>query len=183
VDSSRRLTGRYHKECFVCTDCRAPFPSGEFYVLDNLPFCAWDYHRRNKSLCNGCGIGVEGSYLQTEGEERGEEAKLWHLECFKCGKCGCILKGEYWELDGKALCMNDAFPGGFGFGRSDGREEGRDGMGTGLGGGLGGRNPERRRTKLLMGGGGLNLGWGGNGGGGGQNPYTNRILNASQRRW
>jgi hypothetical protein len=137
VDSSRRLTGRYHKECFVCTDCRTPFPSGDFYALDNLPYCAYDYHRRNGSLCGGCGVGVEGSYLQT-GEEAGkaDEVRLWHIECFRCSACGCVLRDEeYWELDGRALCTRDAFPGGFGFGRRDDireeeDDEGVDGLGA-----------------------------------------------------
>jgi hypothetical protein len=173
VDSSRRLTGRYHKECFVCTDCRAPFPSGDFYVLDNLPYCAYDYHRRNKSLCQGCGIGVEGSYLQTEGNAEGEN-KLWHLECFKCNKCNCVLNGEYWEVDGKALCAKDAFPGGFGSSNNRVEEE-RDGLAplAGFGNNPNTRNPERRRTKLFMGGAGLSSS-GGMGGGYGAAP-SNRF--------
>jgi LIM domain len=198
VDASRRLTGRYHKECFTCNDCRAPFPSGEFYVLNNLPYCAFDYHRRNKSLCNGCGIGVEGSYLQTDGEEQKDApaAKIWHLECFKCSKCSCVLTGEYWELDGKVLCTNDAFPNGFGFGRKNSQDDGRDRLGVlpkpNFGGSSpGGRNPERRRTKLFMGGGGMGLGMSGLGngmgmgqsGGFGRNMNPLPPMNPPQRRW
>ncbi|KAI2785671.1 hypothetical protein POX_h09429 [Penicillium oxalicum] len=48
--SDGRLTGRYHRGCFVCFDCHSPFPSADFYVLDNRPYCAQHYHERNGSL-------------------------------------------------------------------------------------------------------------------------------------
>ena len=55
--SDGRLTGHYHKACFVCTTCRAPFATASFYVLRDAPYCARDYHRLNGSCCGGCGGG------------------------------------------------------------------------------------------------------------------------------
>ena len=73
-----RLTGRYHKACFVCQDCREPFQSAEFYVLDNLPYCHRHYHKLNHSLCPSCDKGIEGPCLETEVDER------FHPNCFRC---------------------------------------------------------------------------------------------------
>lgn len=73
-----RLTGRYHKACFVCQDCRKPFESAEFYVHDNLPYCERHYHKLNQSLCPTCDRGIEGPCLETEWHER------YHPSCFSC---------------------------------------------------------------------------------------------------
>ncbi|KAI8070832.1 hypothetical protein BC940DRAFT_295670 [Gongronella butleri] len=34
------LDGDWHKDCFVCTQCRQPFPHGTFHVYNNKPYCA-----------------------------------------------------------------------------------------------------------------------------------------------
>lgn len=73
-----RLTGRYHKACFVCQTCHLPFQSAEFYVLDNLPFCHHHYHELNRSLCGVCNRGIEGPCLETVQRER------FHPGCFTC---------------------------------------------------------------------------------------------------
>lgn len=73
-----RLTGRYHKACFVCQDCRKPFESAEFYVHNNLPYCKRHYHKLNQSLCPTCDRGIEGPCLETEWHER------YHPSCFSC---------------------------------------------------------------------------------------------------
>lgn len=73
-----RLTGRYHKACFVCQDCRKPFESAEFYVHNNLPYCERHYHKLNQSLCPTCDRGIEGPCLETEQHER------YHPSCFSC---------------------------------------------------------------------------------------------------
>ncbi|KAK0719701.1 hypothetical protein B0H67DRAFT_599371 [Lasiosphaeris hirsuta] len=98
-----RLTGRYHKACFVCSDCQEPFTSSTFYVLDDRPYCEMDYHKLNGSLCQNCGTGIEGQYLEDE------STKKHHVGCFKCGDCGMALKDGYFEVNGKAYCEKDAW--------------------------------------------------------------------------
>ncbi|TDZ54777.1 Paxillin-like protein 1 [Colletotrichum trifolii] len=98
-----RLTGRYHKACFVCTTCREPFPSAEFYVLDDKPYCEQHYHKLNGSLCGTCGRGIEGQYLEDE------ERVKYHVGCFRCGDCGMSLSNGYFEVNGKAYCERDAW--------------------------------------------------------------------------
>ena len=97
-----RLTGKYHKECFVCTTCTQPFTSAEFYVLSDLPYCERDYHHLNGSLCGGCGNGIEGEYLEDEAFVK------YHTGCFRCLDCGFVLAEGYFEVEGRAYCERDA---------------------------------------------------------------------------
>ena len=98
-----RLTGRYHKACFVCTTCNEPFSSSTFYVLDDKPYCEQHYHELNGSLCGSCGNGIEGQYLEDE------SSKKYHVGCFRCGDCGKVLRDGYFEVNGKAFCEKDAW--------------------------------------------------------------------------
>lgn len=103
-----RLSGRYHKECFVCRTCNASFPTAEFYVHKDHPFCAYHYHELENSLCASCGKGVEGLYMETANVAgRGKEKH--HPECLKCTTCRVRLDHDYFELSGKVYCERDAF--------------------------------------------------------------------------
>jgi hypothetical protein len=123
-----RLTGRYHKQCFVCKTCEAPFQTADFYVMDNHPYCARHYHELNHSLCIKCDRGIEGQYLETE------KRLKFHPHCFSCQDCHKILRDDYFEWNGRTLCEQHAFraaqqPSSLGPGR---------------------RYPERRTTRLMM---------------------------------
>ncbi|KJZ79598.1 hypothetical protein HIM_01067 [Hirsutella minnesotensis 3608] len=97
-----RLTGKYHKACFVCMTCREPFSSAEFYVLGDRPYCEQHYHKLNGSLCGGCGRGIEGQYVEDEARVK------YHVGCFRCLDCGRSLSEGYFEVDGRAYCERDA---------------------------------------------------------------------------
>lgn len=73
-----RLTGRYHKRCFVCTTCKEPFRTADFYILENQPYCGRHYHLLNGSMCMSCDRGIEGQYLETELKQK------FHPSCFTC---------------------------------------------------------------------------------------------------
>ena len=73
-----RLTGRYHKQCFVCKTCKEPFKTADFYVIDNNPYCQRHYHELNGSMCKSCDRGIEGQYLETELKQK------FHPHCFTC---------------------------------------------------------------------------------------------------
>ncbi|RHZ43239.1 uncharacterized protein CDV56_101205 [Aspergillus thermomutatus] len=105
-----RLTGRYHRECFVCCHCRSPFETADFYVLNDRPYCAQHYHELNGSLCSACNKGIEGQYLETN-ERSGPgpaDHKKFHPECLTCRTCWIPLKGEYFEWNGRVYCERDA---------------------------------------------------------------------------
>ncbi|ESZ98213.1 hypothetical protein SBOR_1389 [Sclerotinia borealis F-4128] len=130
-----RLTGRYHKPCFVCTTCRSPFPTLEFYVHNDAPYCEHHYHQLNDSMCHGCDRGIEGQYLESEKKEK------FHPTCLNCADCKRNLRHDYFEMNGKIYCERDAF-----------RRAQGDRRHGGTGGLLGGETTkmERRTTRLMM---------------------------------
>ncbi|CDM27177.1 hypothetical protein PROQFM164_S01g000986 [Penicillium roqueforti FM164] len=107
--SDGRLTGRYHRGCFVCFECHSPFQTVDFYVLNNRPFCAQHYHERNGSLCAGCHTGIEGHYLETvERNPARSDRRRFHTQCLQCRTCHILLKGDYFEWNGEVFCERDA---------------------------------------------------------------------------
>ncbi|KAJ4290449.1 hypothetical protein N0V90_010665 [Kalmusia sp. IMI 367209] len=102
-DSSGRLTGRYHKQCFVCRTCRDPFPTAEFYVFNNSPYCEQHYHQLNGSLCRACNRGIEGQYLETD------QRLKFHPRCFSCFTCRIVLRDDYYEFGGRNYCERHAY--------------------------------------------------------------------------
>lgn len=107
--SDGRLTGRYHRGCFVCFECSSPFQTADFYVLNNKPFCAQHYHERNGSLCSICHDGIEGEYLETvERNGARPERRRFHINCLQCRTCNVMLNGDYYEWNGGIYCERDA---------------------------------------------------------------------------
>jgi hypothetical protein len=130
-----RLTGRYHKSCFVCKTCKEPFATATFYVLNNSPYCERHYHKLNNSCCFACDRGIEGQYLETERKMK------FHPACLKCLDCKTVLRDDYWEMNGRVYCERDAWR------RAQMRSRG-GGMGGNLG--VGTNRMERRTTRLMM---------------------------------
>ncbi|EED19765.1 LIM domain protein [Talaromyces stipitatus ATCC 10500] len=105
-----RLTGRYHKACFVCFTCRSPFETADFYVLDDHPYCSQHYHELNGSTCATCKQGIEGQYLETiENSTYGTgNPQKFHPDCLTCRTCRVVLRGDYFEWNGQVYCERDA---------------------------------------------------------------------------
>lgn len=131
-DSSGRLTGRYHKQCFACRTCGDPFPTAEFYVFENFPYCEHHYHELNGSLCNSCDRGIEGQYLETDLREK------FHPRCFTCTTCRIVLRDGYYEVGGQKYCDRHGE-------RAAAPQQGYLGPG-----GYKPRNVQKRRTRLMM---------------------------------
>lgn len=143
-----RLTGRYHRPCFVCKTCKEPFQTADFYVMSNHPYCARHYHQLNDSLCTTCDRGIEGQYLETEVKQK------YHPYCFTCQvgldhtttilgtmyannlmqDCRRPLRDDYFEVSGNNYCEQHAF----------GAAQRMPFLGPGR------RHPERRTTRLMM---------------------------------
>lgn len=102
-----RLSGRYHKQCFACHTCHRAFETADFYVHDDHPFCAEHYHQMNGSLCDGCGNGIEGQYLEAT-DRKGKAAEKFHPHCLICSSCRVGLEDDYYEWMGKVYCERDA---------------------------------------------------------------------------
>ncbi|KAF2848111.1 hypothetical protein T440DRAFT_402073 [Plenodomus tracheiphilus IPT5] len=131
-DSSGRLTGRYHKQCFVCRTCADPFPTAEFYVFQNSPYCEHHYHKLNGSLCSACNRGIEGQYLETDLRRK------YHPRCFTCTTCRVVLRDGYFDVNGRRYCDRHA---------QSAAAPPRNHLGPG---GYKPRNLQKRGTRLMM---------------------------------
>jgi hypothetical protein len=128
-----RLTGRYHKQCFMCKTCSEPFRTSTFYVINDAPYCEHHYHKLNGSICSTCNRGIEGQCLEAEGKQK------FHPQCLTCADCKRSLRGDYFEMNGRVYCERDAF------------RKAQQSRFLGPGSASGGSNRmERRTTRLMM---------------------------------
>lgn len=103
--SDGQLKGKYHRDCFNCSQCHTSFPDKSFYVFDGKPFCAYHYHEANNSLCAAatCGQPIEGPCAVSHAGQR------FHPAHFLCEYPRCAERlVEYWEVDGRMLCERHA---------------------------------------------------------------------------
>jgi hypothetical protein len=128
-----RLTGRYHKQCFVCQTCSEPFQTATFYVHNDSPYCERHYHKLNGSVCTTCDKGIEGQYLE------GERNQKFHPDCLTCSDCKRLLRSDYFEVNGRVFCERDAWR----------RTQQKHFLGP-RGGGPSSNRMERRTTRLMM---------------------------------
>ncbi|KAJ1846405.1 hypothetical protein LPJ70_002054 [Coemansia sp. RSA 2708] len=96
-DAVHALDTWWHRQCFNCQECRQAFPDKSFYVFENRPYCRYDYHKLNQSLCGSCQEPIEGPCAQVyEGR--------YHPGCFACAHCGDALRDVYYSLEGRFFC-------------------------------------------------------------------------------
>lgn len=120
--SDDKLSGRWHKRCFCCMNCKSfdfqrgsipknndymgmsPPQTNEFYVLRDRPLCHACYHTENMSLCKACGAGIEGGCLD-DGVSR------YHVGCVRCTDCDTPLdpqRGYITVVAGNFYCPKHA---------------------------------------------------------------------------
>ncbi|GAA5831910.1 hypothetical protein JCM3766R1_000148 [Sporobolomyces carnicolor] len=102
-----KIVGKYHPACFSCFSCSKTFPSGDFYVYDGKPYCQYDYHSLNGSLCTNksCGTPIEGPCVSLVGEENGGGGR-YHPKCFVCSirDCSLPLLEHHFVVDRLPFC-------------------------------------------------------------------------------
>ncbi|GAA5926036.1 hypothetical protein JCM1841_003202 [Sporobolomyces salmonicolor] len=105
TSSDGKVTGKYHPACFSCFTCSKSFPTGDFYVYDGKPYCQYDYHALNGSLCTNkmCGGPIEGPCVSLVGEENGGGGR-YHPSCFNCTTCRTPLLEHHFVVDGLPYC-------------------------------------------------------------------------------
>eukprot|EP00994_Dinema_validum_P004306 NODE_2347_length_715_cov_78.064565_g1901_i0.p2 GENE.NODE_2347_length_715_cov_78.064565_g1901_i0~~NODE_2347_length_715_cov_78.064565_g1901_i0.p2 ORF type:complete len:125 (+),score=27.88 NODE_2347_length_715_cov_78.064565_g1901_i0:57-431(+) len=96
----------YHKECFVCCECRKiiedDYDIHEGTGLPCHPDCK-TVQRKTKvaaqDTCAVCGKDLEeGGHMLTEG-------KGYHKACFKCTKCGEVMSDGFLFVKGSPFHM------------------------------------------------------------------------------
>ncbi|KAJ3043057.1 hypothetical protein HDV00_005965 [Rhizophlyctis rosea] len=104
----------FHPQCFVCQECKQPFPSGTFFEQDGVPYCEAHFQARRGAICSGCTRGIASGQRTVSAL-----GKKFHLEHFGCTYCGkqlvpsnvggndvVVADGDgFREREGKAYCM------------------------------------------------------------------------------
>ncbi|XP_062280669.1 leupaxin isoform X1 [Scomber scombrus] len=90
--------GTWHSECFVCADCRQPFPDGCFMEMNGRPLCSKDFHSRQGTLCGSCNEPIVGRCISALDRK-------FHPEHFICAFClRQLSQGIFKEQEGKPYC-------------------------------------------------------------------------------
>lgn len=102
VKKNDELSGQWHRECFLCTNCDITFDKyTPCYIKDDHPYCKQHYHQVNDSLCHVCKLGIEGECLENNMKQK------FHTECLTCVFCHNVIEEEYFIINGKlALCAH-----------------------------------------------------------------------------
>ncbi|XP_048582547.1 leupaxin isoform X2 [Nematostella vectensis] len=92
------LSAHWHAECFICTECRQPFPGGSFFDHDGRPYCEMHYHAKRGTLCYSCQKPITGRCITAM-------HRKFHPEHFVCAFCLKQLnKGTFKEQNDKPYC-------------------------------------------------------------------------------
>ncbi|KAK3753264.1 hypothetical protein QZH41_015207 [Actinostola sp. cb2023] len=92
------LSAHWHAECFICFECRQPFPGGSFFDHDGRPYCEMHYHARRGTLCYSCQKPITGRCITAM-------HRKFHPEHFVCAFCLKQLnKGTFKEQHDKPYC-------------------------------------------------------------------------------
>ncbi|XP_031571569.1 paxillin-like isoform X2 [Actinia tenebrosa] len=92
------LSAHWHAECFVCFECRQPFPGGSFFDHDGRPYCEMHYHAKRGTLCYSCQKPITGRCITAM-------HRKFHPEHFVCAFCLKQLnKGTFKEQNDKPYC-------------------------------------------------------------------------------
>lgn len=107
--SDGALRGIFHRGCFCCFDCDAPFARGVFYVWKDRPYCLDHYSKRAGTQCVSCHRGIEGVCRQTMVGDKGDKKELFHPACLRCEMDDCrqVLE-DFYVVGGKRLCERHA---------------------------------------------------------------------------
>jgi len=110
------INSLFHPYCFSCIACGEPFPiGGDIFYNDEDLYCKCCNQATSlktkttvgeevddcRLVCSGCDDKITGEALLTLG-------KPWHLSCFRCHQCNCILNENFFiGRDGVPLCEID----------------------------------------------------------------------------
>lgn len=75
LTSVQAMNTNWHKECFVCQNCRKSLLEEGFKNVNNLPMCGGCYNNQFGLKCNACKRVIDGEYVQVAGQP-------FHRECY-----------------------------------------------------------------------------------------------------
>lgn len=88
------MNKNFHQDCFVCHECGSVFEKGQYFKHEDHPICLKCYSAKAKR-CAQCSEPILSKVYSALDQ-------YWHLECFKCSKCGENFKNEsFITMEGK----------------------------------------------------------------------------------
>jgi hypothetical protein len=80
ADKMVKVKGKqFHKDCFTCFHCDAPFKDGVMMEKDGKPYCKTHYVELFSEKCSKCLKGMNGDGFSIE-----QMGLSFHFKCFKC---------------------------------------------------------------------------------------------------
>ncbi|CAF0817822.1 unnamed protein product [Didymodactylos carnosus] len=90
----------WHRDCFMCTNCKQSLAGQRFTSRDDHPYCADCFARLFAKKCYACSkpiTGVGGTrYISFEDRH-------WHNDCFVCQRCHSSLVGRGFLTEGSDI--------------------------------------------------------------------------------
>ncbi|CAL8294951.1 unnamed protein product [Boreogadus saida] len=94
----------WHKECFVCTGCKAPLAGQPFTSQGDSPYCVKCFSTLYAQKCAGCNTAITGF---GDGKYVSFQERQWHQPCFKCSRCSVSLVGAGFFPDRDQILCSD----------------------------------------------------------------------------
>ncbi|XP_030606594.1 four and a half LIM domains protein 3-like [Archocentrus centrarchus] len=94
----------WHKECFVCTNCKMQLAGQHFTSRDDSPYCLKCFGSLYAKKCEACSKPITGF---GGGKYISFEDRQWHQPCFTCSQCSVSLVGAGFFPDGDRILCRD----------------------------------------------------------------------------
>jgi len=92
----------WHESCFSCRTCNTRLGTGEFYTVNNEPFCGQCHVTHDVPNCVKCNNPVRRGedFLKYEGHS-------YHGRCFTCEGCNReLMTSDFFKHEGRRYCAS-----------------------------------------------------------------------------
>lgn len=95
----KAMDNEYHRDCFVCTVCKNPFPDLKFHRFDGNPYCKSCFLCQHALKCLRCDKGISGDMFEALNG-------YIHPDCFRCAVEGHRMEAGqiFHEYDDSLYC-------------------------------------------------------------------------------
>ncbi|EGW09341.1 four and a half LIM domains protein 1 [Cricetulus griseus] len=90
----------WHKNCFVCSNCKEVIGTESFFPRDEGFFCVSCHEAKFSKQCVKCNQPITSGGISYQDQP-------WHTECFICDSCSQQLGGQrFTAVDNKYYCVD-----------------------------------------------------------------------------